>query len=135
MADTDPLMLSTAEEAADAVVPASLVCPITQELFEDPVIAADGFTYERPAIERWLGMGPNRRSPTTNAPLAHRGLTANLSLASLVAAYRSRLGAELVVLVSEEDAGKEKERVSRCRARAAASRRRGPESRSRRLGG
>ena len=29
---------------ADAGPPPSLICPITQELLEDPVIAADGFT-------------------------------------------------------------------------------------------
>ena len=32
---------------ADQGPPPSLICPITQELLEDPVIAADGFTYER----------------------------------------------------------------------------------------
>ena len=32
----------------------SLHCPITQRLFQDPVIAADGRTYERKAITRWL---------------------------------------------------------------------------------
>ena len=28
------------------------VCPITEELMDDPVIASDGYTYERAAIER-----------------------------------------------------------------------------------
>ena len=45
------------------------------------VIAADGFTYERSAIERWLSMGGPRRSPTTNAPLSNRTLTPNRLLA------------------------------------------------------
>ena len=31
-----------------------LECPITHEIMNDPVIAADGHTYERRAIERWL---------------------------------------------------------------------------------
>ncbi|KAL0030823.1 hypothetical protein WJX77_008253 [Trebouxia sp. C0004] len=31
-----------------------LCCPITQELMVDPVIAADGHTYERDAFEKWL---------------------------------------------------------------------------------
>ena len=30
------------------------MCPITQDLMNDPVIAADSHTYERTAIERWL---------------------------------------------------------------------------------
>ena len=30
------------------------LCPITHELLHDPVVARDGHTYERSAIERWL---------------------------------------------------------------------------------
>ena len=78
----DPLTPGGAEDQGP---PPSLICPITQELLEDPVIAADGVSRatKPEAIERWLGMGTNRRSPTTNAPLAHRALVPNWSLASL----------------------------------------------------
>lgn len=40
-----------------------LYCPITRELFHDPVVAADGIVYERSAILKWF----SRRcsSPTT----------------------------------------------------------------------
>ena len=31
-----------------------MLCPITKALYVDPVIAADGETYERTAIERWI---------------------------------------------------------------------------------
>ena len=82
----DPLLL---DEDGEGGAPASLLCPITQELMIDPVIAADGFTYERSAIERWLNMGPNRRSPTTNAALTSRTLTPNRSLSSMISAYFS----------------------------------------------
>ena len=34
--------------------PDEYLCPITQELMHDPVIASDGHTYERDAIERWF---------------------------------------------------------------------------------
>ena len=30
------------------------LCPITHDLIRDPVVLADGFTYERSAIERWI---------------------------------------------------------------------------------
>ena len=30
------------------------ICPITYELLRDPVVASDGHTYERSAIEKWL---------------------------------------------------------------------------------
>ena len=32
----------------------SFVCPITGQKMVDPVVAMDGFTYERYAIERWF---------------------------------------------------------------------------------
>jgi hypothetical protein len=32
------------------------VCPLSSELFEFPMIAADGYTYERCAIEVWIKM-------------------------------------------------------------------------------
>jgi len=38
----------------DANVPKHFSCPITHELFVDPVIFADGHTYERDAIATWL---------------------------------------------------------------------------------
>lgn len=84
------LLYATDGDDDDAGAPASLICPITQELLVEPVIAADGFTYERAAIERWLGMGPQRRSPTTNAPLASRHLTPNRTLASMIVARGNR---------------------------------------------
>ncbi|CAF4494191.1 unnamed protein product, partial [Rotaria socialis] len=43
-----------------------LICPITQEIFRDPVRAADGFVYERDAISRWIlqkGTSPLTRKP------------------------------------------------------------------------
>ena len=67
-------------------------CPISQELFQDPVIAAgtymltmimchllivsDGHTYERSAIMSWLMEG-NRRSPVTNTILPNTMLIQN----------------------------------------------------------
>jgi hypothetical protein len=42
-----------------------LQCPITQELFQDPVMATDGYTYERTAIQKSFQRG-NMRSPITN---------------------------------------------------------------------
>jgi len=33
-----------------------LICPVTYQLFSDPVIATDGHTYERAWITQWLQM-------------------------------------------------------------------------------
>lgn len=44
--------------------PEDAVCPLTRVAMEDPVIAQDGCTYERVALERFLAIG-NRDSPET----------------------------------------------------------------------
>ena len=45
-------------------------CPITMELMHDPVLAADGFTYDRTSIEAWFRFNPqDTRSPKTNEPM------------------------------------------------------------------
>ena len=41
---------------------------MTLEVMTDPVMAADGHTYERAAMERWLAKGKTT-SPKTGAPL------------------------------------------------------------------
>eukprot|EP00929_Paragymnodinium_shiwhaense_P077267 TRINITY_DN39793_c0_g1_i1.p1 TRINITY_DN39793_c0_g1~~TRINITY_DN39793_c0_g1_i1.p1 ORF type:complete len:237 (-),score=20.16 TRINITY_DN39793_c0_g1_i1:345-1055(-) len=63
--------------------PAGLTCVITGELFRDPVICADGHTYEREAIQAWFARGYNT-SPLTNMTLDTLSLTPNHSLRSTV---------------------------------------------------
>ena len=49
---------------------AAFVCPITGELFRQPVVAEDGFVYELSALHDWLQRCyKDRRSPKTNAPM------------------------------------------------------------------
>lgn len=38
----------------DIEIPGAFICPITQKVMQDPVVAADGMIYERAAIELWL---------------------------------------------------------------------------------
>ena len=54
-------------------------CPITSELMHDPVIADDGHSYERTAIESWFGTG-NRTSPVTGKALPTQRLHPNHAL-------------------------------------------------------
>lgn len=49
----------------------------------DPVIAQDGFTYERKAIQMWFDNG-NDTSPMTNEPLPSLVLIPNNNLKSQV---------------------------------------------------
>tara|TARA_B110000046_G_scaffold15883_1_gene15253 strand:- start:7042 stop:7587 length:546 start_codon:yes stop_codon:yes gene_type:complete len=44
--------------------PSDFLCPITHETFVDPVVASDGHTYERYALER-LFAGGDTKSPLT----------------------------------------------------------------------
>jgi WD40 repeat protein len=63
--------------------PDEYYCPIRHEIMRDPVIAADGYTYEREAIQAWIDSG-KRTSPMTNAPMGHFELTPNRSLKMLI---------------------------------------------------
>ncbi|PNW74858.1 hypothetical protein CHLRE_12g507200v5 [Chlamydomonas reinhardtii] len=85
---------SPAPATAAAAPPGELVCPITQELFEDPVVAADGHSYERAAIARWLAdglrTGRPASSPLTGAALPHTALTPNYALRGLAREWRER---------------------------------------------
>jgi len=56
---------------------ARLLCPITGELFKDPVLCVgDGHTYEREAVEKWFAQGHNT-SPLTGAALSTLDLVPN----------------------------------------------------------
>eukprot|EP01084_Bolivina_argentea_P212056 360548_1 len=46
-------------------IPKEFICPITKEIMQDPVIAFDGYSYDRIAIEQYLKT--HKKSPTTGA--------------------------------------------------------------------
>ncbi|XP_031650339.1 WD repeat, SAM and U-box domain-containing protein 1 isoform X2 [Oncorhynchus kisutch] len=63
--------------------PDEFLCPITREVMKDPVIAADGYSYEREAIESWIS-AKNRSSPMTNLPLPTTLVMPNRSLKTAI---------------------------------------------------
>ncbi|XP_064419847.1 WD repeat, SAM and U-box domain-containing protein 1 isoform X2 [Latimeria chalumnae] len=67
------------QESATDNIPDEFLCPITRELMKDPVIASDGYSYERTAIENWINT-KKRSSPMTNVPLQSSLLTPNRTL-------------------------------------------------------
>lgn len=69
-------------------VPDEFLCPITRELMKDPVIAADGYSYEREAIESWINT-KNRSSPMTNLPLLTTLLTPNYTLKMAIGRWKT----------------------------------------------
>ncbi|KAJ8282379.1 hypothetical protein COCON_G00048980 [Conger conger] len=69
-------------------IPDEFLCPITREVMKDPVIAADGFSYEREAIESWIN-SKNRSSPMTNLPLQTTVVTPNRTLKMAIGRWKS----------------------------------------------
>lgn len=63
-------------------LPNEYFCPITLEIMKNPVIAMDGHSYEKNAIERWLQN--NNRSPKTNAILEDKTLVPNHTLRGVI---------------------------------------------------
>jgi len=77
--------LAASRPLQQSQLPTEFLCPITREVMDDPVIAADGFTYERRALERWLAS--HATSPQTNARLPSRLLVPNRALKALIEAH------------------------------------------------
>lgn len=74
--------------AGSSTIPASFLCPITQEPMQDPVATADGHVYERKAIEEWFQTcGTPARSPLTNQPLRSGSLVPNPALRRAIEEY------------------------------------------------
>uniref|UniRef100_A0A3Q3K056 WD repeat, SAM and U-box domain-containing protein 1 n=1 Tax=Monopterus albus TaxID=43700 RepID=A0A3Q3K056_MONAL len=60
----------------------------SDSLMKEPVIAADGYSYEREAIESWINT-KNRSSPMTNLPLLTTLLTPNHTLKMAIGRWRT----------------------------------------------
>jgi hypothetical protein len=68
--------------------PNELVCPITQEIMFDPVVASDGRTYERDAIYTWLST--KNTSPMTKEPIIDKTLRTNWAIRSAIQRFLDR---------------------------------------------
>ncbi|XP_034534893.1 WD repeat, SAM and U-box domain-containing protein 1 isoform X2 [Notolabrus celidotus] len=85
------LLRKVEELKSDSVcsgTPDEFLCPITRELMREPVIAADGYSYEREAIESWINT-KNRSSPMTNLPLLTTLLTPNHTLKMAIGRWKT----------------------------------------------
>ncbi|CAF1207126.1 unnamed protein product [Rotaria magnacalcarata] len=60
----------------------AVTCCITKCILKDPVLAADGFTYEREAIVNWFKN--SNRSPMTNQELENKELKTNHAIKSIL---------------------------------------------------
>ena len=83
---------STLAAAEPTPPPDEVLCPITHDVMVDPVVTADGHSYERWAIVNWLARG-NSTSPLTGGQLEHTMLTPNHALRALCHQYLPGAGA------------------------------------------
>ncbi|XP_058721929.1 U-box domain-containing protein 35-like [Vicia villosa] len=67
--------------------PNHFICPILQDVMDDPCVAADGYTYDRKAIEKWLEN--HDKSPMTNMALPHKYLIPNYTLLSAILEWKT----------------------------------------------
>lgn len=81
----DMLRIDGVDGDDDLEAPSSFCCPITTEVLKDPVVAADGHTYERQHITEWLQKSDT--SPMTNETMEHKHLTPNFALVGIMQAY------------------------------------------------
>eukprot|EP00505_MAST-04D_sp_SCG-Rhode-Island_P001904 Stramenopile-MAST_4_protein_1904 len=88
LARTPSIELSSPEDEG-------LTCPLSLEVFDDPVVAADGYTYSKRHIQEHM-QRQNAVSPLTRKPFSSSILHPNNDLAQRVQAYRSKLGEQLL---------------------------------------
>jgi hypothetical protein len=69
------------------VYPYHLICPISQDLMSDPVIAPSGISYDRISIEEWLST--NDTEPSTRSVLTVEQLYPNRYLKEAIEHYRN----------------------------------------------
>lgn len=69
-------------------IPPSLKCPLTLQLFVDPVITADGQTYEHSEILKWFASKDT--SPATNTVLTNKNLINNFAIKQIVTDWKEK---------------------------------------------
>jgi len=71
-------------------VPNDFLCPLSMEIFKDPVIALDGHTYEREMIQKWFNQDSSLRSPKTNKLLEQNMLIPNHTLKIVIEDWKQK---------------------------------------------
>jgi len=105
-----------AHQAAQEGISPSFICPLTLEIMQDPVTAADGHSYENEAIAKWLRS--SSLSPLTGERLPNKHLTRSHALRNAIqehqqaqaaakkrAAHRQPTGVK-VILLGDSNVGK-----------------------------
>lgn len=72
-------------------VPPCFLCPLSQQVMQDPVLAADGLSYERDRLMSAM-VGGSFTSPSTGEPLAPSEICANVGLKAAIDGYMALCG-------------------------------------------
>jgi hypothetical protein len=70
------------------VAPSHLVCPVSGELFWDPVMTDAGHTYERESLARWFER--HSTDPVTNTRLRSKAFLPNYAIRTAADELRQR---------------------------------------------
>lgn len=112
LSSRDPILFDESKESSfdeekkDEVhridFPEGFECPITLKIMKDPVIAADGCSYEREAIEEWFRRGKNI-SPALGIPLTDLTLKPNINLRKAIQEFLYKQPEEVLRRKKEEE--------------------------------
>ena len=86
-----PLCATKTSAAPPEEPPDVFLCAITHELMVDPVLATDGHTYEREAIETWLTK--RLASPKTGEALSSAVVFPNHAMHTQILEWKEAVGA------------------------------------------
>ncbi|RYE93324.1 MAG: hypothetical protein EOO77_45640, partial [Oxalobacteraceae bacterium] len=78
------------------VMPHAFLCPLTRQPYEEPVLAADGYTYEKKALEAWQLQQGDALSPKTLQTMKRRPAVPNAVLARTMREYREQGAADVL---------------------------------------
>jgi len=84
------------EDPAEEEIPEDFICPVTQDIMTDPVIAQDGHTYERKNITEWVSK--HGTSPITREQLSKDVIIPNRVLKTQIDQYLEKKGQSAVGL-------------------------------------
>jgi hypothetical protein len=88
------------EQQVEVEVPSQFVCPITQQIFHDPVVDLQGHNYERDAILEWLSL--HGTCPLTRRQLEPSNLIPDAMLQTKIKVWQAQNGYDVTIINPED---------------------------------
>jgi len=88
------------DPAEEEEIPEEFICPVTQDIMSDPVIAQDGHTYERKNISEWVSK--HGTSPITREQISKDIIIPNRVLKAQIDQYLEKKGETAVKPVQKK---------------------------------